>query len=152
MFYEYDDDDLVMRLPDYLRPERGMRSFKPYGRGQKERQIFTLAVTLDAEEELAAVIRDAMNRAGPSDWMGVQTRVIRRGPTAYTEGGFEVLLSSYNTTNGDIVNNYSVIFPVGGISSPKFDLMFRSSAPRFPLGFYKIHSPSGPHGDRILYD
>jgi hypothetical protein len=115
MFCDYEDDDLFMRIPDYLRAVRGSRAFKPHGRGQEDRQIFTLAVQLVADEGFAAAIRDSISAAKPSDWMGVKTDIIRSGPTANIKGGYEHLSTSHNRTNSDIVNTYGLIFPEGSV-------------------------------------
>ena len=112
---EYEDDDLLIKVPEYLRANRGMRVFKPHGRRQKDRQIFTLAVELVTDEGYVAAIRDAIRAAKPTDWMGVQIRIIRKGPTANVEGGYEYLSTSYNRTNGDTLHNYKVIFPLGRV-------------------------------------
>lgn len=114
--YEYEDDDLLIKVPEYLRAIRGMRAFKPHGRRQNDRQIFTLAVELVTDEGYLAAIRDAISAAKSTDWMGVQIRVIRKGPTANVEGGNEYLSTSYNSTNGDTLHNFKIIFPLGRVS------------------------------------
>src|SRR4051794_20779740 len=112
-FYEHEDKELSMRVPRYLRPKKGIRYFAAAGKQSKEPGIFAMAVDLPNAESAGAV-RNNLLSVNPIDWQGVQQRVIRRGKPDYLHDGVELLSSSYNTVNSDVLYEYAVLFTAGG--------------------------------------
>ena len=111
-FCEYEDEEIRMRIPSYLRKKKSNRLFAPSRRG-KDKEILVLGVSLGSEEH-AKMARRVMADAKFVDWMGVQQRAVRRGAAPYLEDGFELLSTSFNTINGDIFHDYTITFLTGG--------------------------------------
>lgn len=111
-FIDYEDGEIRMRIPSYLRQRKaGMRFFQPSRRRGKGNAIHGLVVDIVTEER-AEIHRDVMATARFFDWMDVQQSLVRRGPTGHLEGGYEILSKSINTSNGDIYYRYDSIFKI----------------------------------------
>jgi hypothetical protein len=95
-FVEYRDEKIRIKLPKQLRLKRGTSYFFSgiLKRGRKDACV-TLAVVLDPPPVLRKAARQVILRALPhQEWMGVETRVIRKGRCFFGDGGIEVLGAS----------------------------------------------------------
>ena len=109
--YEYKDAELSMRVPSYLRPKKGMRFFAARSNKDKLRPLINVAIELP-NKDLTKAIWSTIINARPSEWMGVQQRIVRRGNATYLADGLELLSSSCNATNGNL-HDYHVVFLAG---------------------------------------
>jgi hypothetical protein len=112
-FYEYEDAELRMQLPIYLRPKNNTRFFAPSGEKSKDREIYAIAVSFVEDQGSINRYRSGMsvNETGKK-WNqdGVITTVLRQGKSNFVEDGFESISKTHILATGDLLFNYSVFF------------------------------------------
>ena len=112
-FFDYRDAELLVRLPRYLKPKKGIRYFARPGRQQRLPGVSAAAIEL-IDATVAEGIRDTIrNAAKVVSQPDVQFQVLRLGAPAYMPNGLECLACSRIMATGDIVYQYSVVYPLG---------------------------------------
>jgi hypothetical protein len=114
-FYKYEDTQLRMQLPIYLRPpKKGYRFFKVDARQHKKSEIDCIAVSFRTKEG-AERDRNRLNtRMEPTNQMGVHSEVVRQGASLFVLGGTEAFVRSRNSRSEDILFQYGLIFEIDG--------------------------------------
>lgn len=109
-WYEFNDEDISMHIPGYLRPKKGRRYFAPYGRRGRGQLIRGIAVDVIQSPERVDGVRSYLQNAKFIDWHDVKQQVVRRGEVRFVPYGYELLWTRYNTSTQDILPSYHVIF------------------------------------------
>src|SRR5579883_1753062 len=110
---DYEDGEIRMRIPGYLRQKKGVRYFQQRRR-QDGRDILNVALEFLPSEEGAEVILSHMTTVKAVDWMGNQQRIVRRGVVPYVKDGFELLGTSFNTIDETALHSYEIVFSIDG--------------------------------------
>ena len=112
-FYSYHDANLSVLLPSYLKPKKGMRFFARSPKQAKDPGIYLAAIDFPNGES-ATAIKQNLEGLKLIDWEGVEQRAVRRGPADALRGSFELLSTTSNTVNGDVLHRLAIIFRESG--------------------------------------
>ena len=96
-YITFEDEQIQLRIPRQLRSKRGGTVYSFSGvlkRGRKDARV-TVLVELDPTPVSRKAQRQVILKALPHEvWLGVETRVIRKGRCSFGDGGIEVLGAS----------------------------------------------------------
>jgi hypothetical protein len=116
----YKDELLSIRVPAYLRRKKPDARAKEAAwyfvvdhRQRNNSDIDGLLITF-VSKEMADAIRFNLLTLKPTDWHGVEQKIVRRGEPVRFPEGLELLSSSHNTINGDVNYRYNLLFQSRG--------------------------------------
>jgi hypothetical protein len=89
--YLYQDHQIRITLPVYLRQFRGAPIFKADRRRNKTPLLFTVSIRLDPDELRAEHWRNTLQSFHDLEWMDSVRRVVLQGPARKVPEGFELL-------------------------------------------------------------
>ncbi len=112
----YEDADLRMWLPLYLRPKRGMRFFAPLGKKSKDAIVYSMAVEfIDNQFGIDLYQSQFATHKTGTEWEmgGVKTTILRQGKSSFVDDGVEVLSKVETLVTHDLLFGYNIFFKLG---------------------------------------
>jgi hypothetical protein len=109
--YEYQDAELSMLVPIYLRPKGETRFFGARSKKDKRNSVLHFAIEFLNDDSVEAQWSIMMRQVPGAieEWGGVRGRIVRRDRASYVAEGLESLGTSENLINGEVHHSYSVL-------------------------------------------
>ncbi|MCY2953086.1 MAG: hypothetical protein NTU53_14075 [Planctomycetota bacterium] len=99
---EFEDAQLRVRVPAYLRQQRKMMLFVAPKNRRPGQSLLTFSVLITKDREDANISRRAMEIVKPVTWMGVEKSIVRQGPATWVPNGYELLGTDRDAATGEI--------------------------------------------------
>jgi hypothetical protein len=99
---EFEDAQLRVRVPAYLRQQRKMMLFVAPKNRRPGQSLLTFSVIVEEVREQANASRRAMAIVKSYTWEDVNFTVVRQGPATWLPNGYELLATTRDTDTGEV--------------------------------------------------
>lgn len=109
-FSSFDDGEIQISIPNYLRPKKGIRYFA--ARSGQQRHVTTVAMEFQDEHGVKAVLHN-LATTQPIEGLGTRQQIVRRGEVQYLPNGYELLVMSQPPDRAALLR-FDLIFAIDG--------------------------------------